>query len=147
MKVVEQIDAAGVAQCHLLLASAEAAGPQDVTLSGGGFAGDENIFATTDKVEASEFDDKVLVERGLEVPFEGLEGLALDESARADPALDARFALACDLESEDVLDQSGASGSLPACPGEEVVEGAEDVGESEVLEVSLEPLDEQVIGS
>jgi len=43
-----------------------------VTLSGTGFASDDDVFFAPDEVESGEFQDGALVERRLKGPVEGL---------------------------------------------------------------------------
>jgi hypothetical protein len=73
VKVVEEVDAARVAHTHTLFACAHGKGFEDVALARPALARDDEVVATTDKVEARELEDERLVEGGLEVPVEGLE--------------------------------------------------------------------------
>ena len=97
-----------------------------------------------DEVEAGELEEEALVEGGLEVPVEGLEGLVLAQAAGGDAAGDAPFELAPDLGAEDVLEERGGACPLAGGPGEQFIELAEGVGQSEEDEVPSESLEGEV---
>ena len=63
MQIVEQVDAARVAQTDLLLTGSKSAGFEDMALAGAGLAGDDDIVAPANEVEAGELEDEVFVER------------------------------------------------------------------------------------
>lgn len=146
VQVVEQVDAASVADGELLLAGAQAEGFEDVALAGAALAGEDQIVVTTDEVEATELDDEVLVEGGLEVPIERLEGLALDEAADAHAPGDAGLGFFGDLGAENVLEQSAIPWPLLRGPREMLIEALGGVGQAEEGEMAPESLDEQIVG-
>jgi hypothetical protein len=97
---------------------------------------------------AGAHEDKVLVEAGLEVPVEGLEGLALDEPAGVDAPGDALLELVCGLGAEDVLEERGRAGTLAGGPREPLVKLVARAGQSEEVEVSSEPVEDGIgVGS
>ena len=61
---------------------------------------------------------------------------------------DARLGLVVDLGCKDVLEPCGVTGPLTRGPSQQIVEGAEGVGEAEVGEMSAQAIDEneRVIG-
>jgi hypothetical protein len=97
------------------------------------------------EVEAGELEDERLVEGGLEVPVERLEGLALDEAAADDPPDDALLELVRGLEAEDVVEQLCDAGAFAGSPREEVVELVEGADQSEEVEVASEPSEDGVV--
>ena len=113
-----------------------------MALAGAGAAGDHEVVVAAHEVEACELEQEGLVERGLEVPLECLERLALDEPARVDAPDDALLELVSSLEAEDMLDERGGTGALVAGPGEELVELVERAGRAEEFEVSSQPGDD-----
>jgi hypothetical protein len=144
VEVVEQVDAAGVAQGDALLAGSQAKGLEDVALAGAALAGDDEVIAPAHEVEAGELEEEGLVERRLEVPVEGFERLLLAQAARRDAARDAPLELARDLGGEDVLEQRRGAGALACGPREQLVEALVDVRQSEEEEVSSESLEGEV---
>jgi hypothetical protein len=70
VEVVEQVDAASVAQANALLAGAPAERLEQVALAGAGIAGDDEVVVAAHEVEPCELEDDGLVERGLEVEVE-----------------------------------------------------------------------------
>lgn len=75
VEVVEQVDASGVAHRELLLAGAATEGLEDVALAGAARAGDDEIVVPAHEIEMRKLGHEGLVERGLEGPIEGLDGL------------------------------------------------------------------------
>jgi len=144
VQVVEQVDAAGIADGELLLAGAKAEGLEEVALAGTALAGQDEIVVAAHEVEAPELEDEGLVERGLKVPVEGFEELALVQSAGLDAASNATFELVADFAAEEVLEQGGGAGALAQGPGEQLVELREGVSQSEEGEVSSESLGDGV---
>src|SRR5690606_31308598 len=61
MEVVEQVDAARVADRNALLTGAQPECLEDVALAGAGLTGDEQVILTLDESEAAELDDGALV--------------------------------------------------------------------------------------
>jgi hypothetical protein len=104
VEIIEEIDAAGVAHGEALFAGPKREGLEEVALAGAGLAGDDEVVVAADEVEAGELEDEGFVEAGLKVPFEHLEGLALDEAAGVDPAVDALLKLVGGLGAEQVLE-------------------------------------------
>lgn len=145
VEIVEQIDAAGVAHADPLLARAQGEGLEEVALAGTVVAGDHEVVVAAHEVEAGELEDEILVEAGLEVPVEGLEGLALDEPAGVDAPGDALLELVRGLGAEDVLEERGRAGALAGGPREPLVELVERAGQSEEVEVSSEPREDGVV--
>jgi hypothetical protein len=145
VEVVEQVDAAGVAEGEGLLAGAQAEGLEEVALAGAAIAGEDEVVFAADEVEAGELEEEGLVEVGLEVPVEGFEGLLLAEAAGDESTLDAGFELAAHLVAQEVLEQRGGARALAGGPGELLVELGEGVGQSEEGEVSSESLDDEVV--
>ena len=88
IKIIDQVDAPGVADADLALARTQRERLQDVALAGPALAGDQQIFAVVEEAERGEVLDEGAVEAGLEGPLEGLEGLADPQTAGVDPALD-----------------------------------------------------------
>ena len=111
-----------------------------MALAGAALAGDDEIVATPDEVEAPELQEERLVELRLEVPVEGLQGLVLAQAALVDASLDADLELLRGLGAENALEEREVSGSLARGPREVVVEIREGVGQPEEREVSSEPL-------
>jgi len=144
MEVVKEVDAARVAQTDALLAGAHAERLEQVALAGAGIAGNHHIVVAADEVESSELDDHGLVELGLEVEVERLECLVLLEAAAVDAPGDALLELVRGLGAEDVLEQRGRARPLAHGPRETVVELVECARQSEELEVSSEPLENEV---
>src|SRR6266702_384922 len=142
MQVVEQVDAAGITHADPLFASAQAERLEDVALAGAALAGDDEVVAPADEVEASELHDQSLVEFGLEVPVEGFEQLAFDQAADRDTSRDALLEFVRRLGAQHVLEQRGGAGAFARGPGESVVELGEREGQPEELEMSSEPVDE-----
>jgi len=93
-----------------------------VAFASAALAGDDEVIATTDEVESTELDEEGLLDTGLEVPVEGFEGFALEETTGLDAVGDAAFALVVDLDSENVLEQSGVSWTVVGGPVEQLVE-------------------------
>ena len=146
VQVVDEVDAAGVAHGESLLAGPQSQGLEEMALAGAALAGKHQVIVPSHEVEPSQLEDKALVEGGLEVEVEGLEGLLLSETARGDATRDARFELGSDLGAEDVLEQDGGAGSLAGGPGQELIGVSEAVSQSEEAEVSSESLGNGVIG-
>src|SRR5215211_2483649 len=65
VEVVEQVDAAGVAQAEALLAGAQAERLEEVALPGARRTGDDHVVVAADEVEPRELEDERLVELGL----------------------------------------------------------------------------------
>ncbi len=122
MKVIEQIDATGVAHADPLLAGTHTEGFEEVTLSCAARAGDHQIVVATHKVEASELKHQRLVEAGLEVPLEDFQDLAFNKPALFDTARNALLELVPGLEPKDVLKKRSCSGALARRPLEPWVE-------------------------
>jgi len=118
MEVVDEVDAARIAQLDPLLACAQAERLEEVALAGAVVAGDHEVVVAAHEVEACELEHEGLVEGGLEVPVERLERLALDEPAGVDAADDALLELVSSLEAEDVLDERGGAWALVGGPCE-----------------------------
>jgi hypothetical protein len=147
VEIVEEVDAARVAQVDPLLARAQAERFEEMALACAVVAGDHEVVVAAHEVEARELEDEGLVERGLEVPVERLEGLALDEAAAIDPPDDALLELVGGLEAQDVVEQRGDAGALAGGPREEVIELAERAGQPEEVEVSSESSEDGVVGA
>jgi len=145
MQVVQQIDAAGVADANALLAGTQRKGLEEVALAGAGLSGDDQVVVALDEAQATELEDEALVDSGLEVEVEGFEGLALVEAAVVDTTLDASLGLGGDLAAQDVLEEHGMSGALAKGPVEQLVEVGQDMGQSEELQVPAES-DEDLFG-
>jgi hypothetical protein len=120
-------------------------GLEQVALAGAVVAGDQEIVVAAHEVEASELEHEGLIEAGLELPVERLEGLALDEPAGGDAAGDALLELVRGFGAEDVLEERGRAGALAGGPREPLVERVERVGQSEEGEVSSEPGEDRVV--
>jgi hypothetical protein len=144
VEVVEQVNAAGVAQADALLAGAQAERFEQVALPGTRIAGDDEVIVATYEVESSELEDNSLVELGLKVEVERLECLVLLEAAAVDAPGDALLELVRSLGAEDVLEQCRRAGALAHGPREAVVELVEGAGQPEELEVSSESLEGEV---
>jgi hypothetical protein len=82
---------------------------------------------------------------GLEVPVEGLEGLALEEAAGVDAPGDALLELVGGLEAQDVLEEGGGARALVSSPGKPLVELFERAGQPEEVEGSSQPGDDGVV--
>src|SRR5436190_15641913 len=145
VEIIEEVDAPGVAHGEALFAGPKREGLEEVALAGAGLAGDDEVVVAADEVEAGKLEDEGLVEAGLEVPVERLEGLALDEATGVDPAADALLELVGGLGAEQVLEQRGDTRALAGGPGEVRVELVEGVGQAEELEVSSEPSGNEVV--
>lgn len=145
VEVVDEVDAARVTHLDSLLACAQAERLEDVALAGAVGPGDHEVVVAAHEVEACELEHEGLVERGLEVPVECLERLALDEPAGVDATDDALFELVSGLEAEDMLDERGGAGALVGGPREELVELVERAGQAEEVEVSSQPGDDGVV--
>jgi len=141
VQIGEQVDAPRVAQGDALHAGAQGEGLEDVTLAGAALSRDDQVVVAPDEVEAGELQHEALVDRGLEVPVEGLECLSLDQAADPDTPVEARGRLVIDLGGQDVLEQGGMPGSLAGGPREHVVERGERMGEGQVAEVPAQALD------
>ena len=113
MEIIEEVDAAGVAHGQALFAGTQCEGLEEVALAGAALAGDDEVVVAADEVEAGELEDERLVEAGLEVPVEGLEGLALDEATGIDAAADALLELVRGLGAEEVLEEGVGGRSSP----------------------------------
>ncbi len=142
VQVGEQVGAASEAERDALDAGAKAEGLENVALAGAALAGDDEVVVTADEVETCQLEDEGLIEGGLEVEVEGLERLVLDETAVANAPRDARLGLVVDLGGEDVLEPRAVTGPLTSGPSQQLVEGAEGVGEAEVGEMPAEAIDE-----
>jgi hypothetical protein len=145
VQIIEEVDAAGVAHGEALLAGTEREGLEEMALAGAALAGDEQVVVAADEVEAGEFEDERLVEAGLEVPVEDLEGLALDEATGVDAAVDALLELVRGLSAEEVLEEGGGAGTLSGGPDEVRVELVERMAQAEEMEVSSEASGDEVI--
>ena len=144
VQVVEEVDAPGIPDRELLLAGAKSEGLEQVALAGAALAGDHEVVVASHEVEAAKLPEEGLVEPGLEVPVESFEGLALVQAAGVDASTDAGLQLRGDLDAQDVLEQSGGARALAQGPGEQVVELAEGMGQSEEEAVLPESLDDGV---
>lgn len=96
------------------------------------------------EIEARELEHERLVEARLEVPLERCEHLLVDEPARVDASRDSLLELVRGLASQDMLEERGRTGALARGPRELLVELGKRTGQSEELEVSSEPLDDEV---
>src|SRR3977135_1485003 len=139
VEIIEEGDATGVAHGEALFAGPKCEGLEEVALAGAGLAGDDEVVVAADEVEAGKLEDESLVEAGLEVPVEHLEGLALDETTGVDPAADALLELVGGLGAEQVLEQRGGTRELAGVPGGVGVECVGGGGEAEDVEVSSDP--------
>lgn len=108
-------------------------------------AGDDDVVVAADEIESSELEDEGLVERGLEVEVERLERLVLLEAAAVDAPPDALLELVRDFGAEDVLEQRRRAGAFAHGPRQELIELVEGAGQPEELEVSSEPLEDEVV--
>jgi hypothetical protein len=86
-KVVDQIDAARVADLDLPLAGAQRECLQDVALARAALAGDQQVLAVVDEAEGSQALDDGAIEVLLERPVEVLEGLSDSQAAGVDALL------------------------------------------------------------
>jgi len=145
VEVVEQVDAAGVAYGEGLLAGAHAEGLENMTLAGPALTGDDEIIAPSHEVEACELYDGGLVEIGLEVPVKSLEGLMLAKPAVGEAAGEPALELVVDLGGEDGLEERSGTFLVTRGGGEQRVEVAAGVGQSEEGEVSSESLCGEVV--
>ena len=145
-EIVDEVDAARVAHGEALLAGEEHHGLEKMTLTGPALARDDEIGHAADELEPGELQYEGPVERGLEVPVEVVEELALAQPAGLDATLDAAGQAGVGLAAQDVLEKLGVSGLLGERPGEVCVEGVEGVFQSEDVEGSSEPFDEVVSG-
>lgn len=130
VEVIEQVDAAGVADAELAFTRLDAEGLQDVALARAALAGEEQVVGAVDEVEAGELADERLVEARLEGPVEGLEGLALDEAGELDAALDAALALVLRLLAEDTLEERARGRLFLGRPDQVIVEVFERAGQA-----------------
>lgn len=146
VEIVEEIDAPGVADVEHLLAGAAPESLEDVALAGAAEAGDHEVVVAVDEVEAGEVEHERLVERRLEVPVEGLEGLVLTQAAEGDAPGDALLDLLRRLGVEDALEEGEVAGALALGPGEVLVEGRERVGQAEELDGPPESGSSVVVG-
>jgi hypothetical protein len=108
--------------------------------------GDDEVVVPAHEVEMGEFGHEGLVERGLEGPVEGFEGLVLSQAADLDAASHSLFELACGFRTQDTLEQRGGAWAFSLCPAERVVEPFERGGQPEEGEVSPESLEDFVSG-
>ena len=118
VEVVDKVDAARVAHLDPLLARTQAERLEDMALAGAVTTSDHEVVVAAHEVEACELEHEGLVERGLEVPVECLERLALDEPAGVDAPDDALLELVRGFEAEDVLDERGGARALVGGPRE-----------------------------
>jgi hypothetical protein len=116
VEVVEEIDAACVAHPDTLLASSDGKGLEYVTLACPTLARNDEVFTSPHEVEPSELEDQWLIETRLEVPVEGFERLALDETTLLNPLLYAFFEALRGLATENVLKECGRAGALVRRP-------------------------------
>lgn len=142
VEVVEEVDAAGVADGHLRLAATQGDGLEDVTLPGAALSCDDQVLFAPSEVEAGDLHDESLVELGLKREVEGLERLALGQAALVDAALDAPLELVGGLGAEDVVEERARRRLLLGGPGEVLVEVFEGVGQPDDVEVLPEPIGE-----
>jgi hypothetical protein len=122
VQVIEQVDATGVADGDLLLASAKTECLEQVAFTGTGLTGDDDVIVAPDEIEATKFDEEGLVEGRLKVPVESFQRLALGQSASGETVGDAADALVIDLDAKDVFEQGGVTGSILGGPVEQVIE-------------------------
>lgn len=141
VEVVDEIDAAGVADGDLALAGAEREGLQDVALAGARPAGDEEVVALVEEGEGGEALDEGAVELGLEDPVEVLEGLADPQAAGVDATLDAALADLLGGLAEDALEEDEGVGRLGVGPGEVTLDLLVELPQSEAVEVGVEALE------
>ena len=118
VKIVEEVDATRVAHTETLLACAYAEGLEDVAFARAAFAGEDEVVVTAHEVESRELEHEGLVEAGLEVPVEGFEGLALDETALCNATLDALLESLRSLSTERVLEERRHARALTRRPCE-----------------------------
>jgi len=145
VEVVDEVDAAGVADGDALLACLDDQGLEDVALARPRVAREDEVFVAADEVEAQELEDGGLVDAGLEREVEGLEGLALPEARALDAALDAVPEARLGLVVEDLAEPFGVAGALCEGAGEVGVEVLGDAVQSEDGEGSPESLDVFVV--
>src|SRR5690606_10617445 len=139
VKVVEQINAARVADHVLLLACTSRQCHEDMALTRSAVAGEHQVVVASDEVEVPEFGDLSFVQARLEVPVEGFEGLVLLKAAQLDAARDAAFKLAPHFLPDDALNQARCTRTLLQRPRQQLVERVARVGQSEESEVSPDP--------
>ena len=135
----EEVDAAGVADIEAGLTGTQGQGLQNVTFTGSGLTGEQEVLLAVEKAQCGELLDDAAIEVGLEVEVEGLEGLVLVEAAGADPAFDASLDPQAGRVYEDALEELVGGGLV----GDRLLDqGVEDVGieadDAEGLQVSEE---------
>jgi hypothetical protein len=145
VEIIEEVDAAGIAHGEALFAGTECEGLEEVALAGAALAGDDEVVVAADEVEAGKLEDERLVDAGLKVPVERLEGLSLDEATGVDAAADALLELVRGLGAEEVLEEGGGAGTLAGGPDEVRVELVEGMAQAEEVEVSPEASGDEVV--
>jgi len=130
VQVVEQVDATGVADGDLLLASAKAESLEQVAFAGTSLAGNDDVIVAPHEVETTEFDEEGLVEGRLKVPVESFQRLALGQAASGETVGDATDALVIDLDAKDVFEQGGVAWAILGSPVEQFVELGEGLSQS-----------------
>lgn len=122
VEVGEEVDEAGVADQAAGDAGAQGDGTEDVALAGAGLAGDDEVLLAGEEAEAGELLDDAALEAWLEVPVEGLEGVADGHAAVVDPALAAALAADAGGVAEHALEELGVRRMMLQRPREVGVE-------------------------
>lgn len=147
VEVVDQVDAARVADLDLPLAGTHRERLQDVALAGAALAGDQEIFAIVDEAEGREALDDSAIEIVLKRPVKGLEGLADPQAAGVDASLDAALPELLSAIAKHALEQHEGGGVVLVRPGKVRIEGLVERFQSESLEVVSEPLEDTAVSS
>ena len=147
IEIVDEIDAAGVADSDVGLAGAQGDGLEEVALAGAGLAGDDDVLGAVEEAEGGELLDDGTLELGLKGPVEGFEGLAVAQAALVDASLYAALALAGSGAGEDTLEQGQIGRRLGRSPGQVGIHvGIGEIDQSECPDVFSESGAERVAG-
>ena len=147
IKVVNQIDAARIADLDLPLAGAERERLQDMALASTALAGDQEILALVDEAERGQALDDGTIEILLEGPVEGFEGLSHAQAAGVDAPLDATLPQVLGTVAKHPLEQHEGGRVVLMRPGEVGIEMLVEVFQSESLEVVSESLEDAAVSS
>lgn len=147
VEVVDEVDAARVADADLALARAQRERLQDVALAGSTLACDEQVVAAVEKRERGEVLDERAIEILLKREVESLERLADAEPAPVDAPLDAALTHVLGGLAEDALEEDERARAVLVRPREVCVDVVIELLQSESFEVVSESLQESGISA
>jgi len=115
VQVIEQVDAACIADGEAALTGTQDERLEQVALAGAGLAREDEVVSAAYEVEGSELEDETAVELGWKGKSKASRVFFLLEPAAGEATRDALLELACSLLAEDAFEERTVGPSGFAC--------------------------------